>query len=90
MTWHNKTGSVNLNSRKWANGRLTTISAIVVFHRNPNLSDERDRERLRFLPPDEDLERLCFVLLSGEEEGERDLFWGEEPFPDLELDLLEE
>lgn len=62
----------------------------VVFHRNPNLSDERDLERLRFLPPDEDLERLRFCPLSGEEEGERDLFWGEEPFPDLELDLLEE
>ncbi|KAF0042066.1 hypothetical protein F2P81_005598 [Scophthalmus maximus] len=58
--------------------------------RNPNLSDERDLERLRFLPPDEDLERLRFCPPSGEEEGERDLFWGEEPFPDLELDLLEE
>lgn len=60
----------------------------MVFHRNPNLSDEWDLERLRFLPPDEDLERLRFCLPSGEEEGERDLFWGEEPFPDLELDLL--
>lgn len=59
----------------------------MVFHRNPNLSDERDLERLRFLPPDDDLERLRFCLLSGEEEGERDLFRGEEPFPDLELDL---
>lgn len=60
----------------------------MVFHRNPNLSDERDLDRLLFLPPDEDLERLRFCLPSGEEEGERDLFWGEEPFPDLELDLL--
>lgn len=62
----------------------------VVFHRNPNLSDEWDLERLLFLPPDEDLERLRFWLLSGEEEGERDLFPGEEPLPDLELDLLGE
>lgn len=61
----------------------------MVFHRNPNLSDERDLDRLLFLPPDEDLERLRFCPPSGEEEGERDLFWGEEPFPDLELDLLE-
>lgn len=61
----------------------------MVFHRNPNLSDERDLDRLLFLPPDEDLERLRFCFPSGEEEGERDLFWGEEPFPDLELDLLE-
>lgn len=60
----------------------------MVFHRNPNLSDEWDLDRLLFLPPDEDLERLRFCLPSGEEEGERDLFWGEEPFPDLELDLL--
>lgn len=87
---HMRTCCVNLNSRKQASSWLTTISAIVVFHRNPNLSDERDLERLRFLPPDEDLERLRFCLLSGEEDGERDLFWGEEPFPDLELDLLEE
>lgn len=57
---------------------------------HPNLSDERDLERRLFLPSDEDLERLRFCLLSGEEEGERDLFCGEEPFPDLELDLLEE
>lgn len=62
----------------------------MVFHRNPNLSDERDLERLRFLSPDEDLERLRFCPLSGEEEGEGDFFRGEEPFPDLELDLLEE
>ena len=55
----------------------------------PNLSDDWDLERFRFLPPDEDLERLRFPLLSGEEEGECDLFRGEEPFPDLELDLLE-
>lgn len=81
---------VNLISRKRSNRGLIIISAIVVFHRNPNLSDECDLERLRFLPPDEDLERLRFCLLSGEEDGERDLFWGEEPFPDLELDLLEE
>lgn len=52
-----------------------------------HLSDECDLERLRFLSPDEDLERLRFCPLSGEEEGERDLFRGEEPFPDLELDL---
>lgn len=82
--------SVNLKSHKRSDRWLIIISAIVVFHRNPNLSDERDLERLRFLPPDEDLERLRFCLLSGEEEGERDLFRGEEPFPDLELDLLEE
>lgn len=62
---------------------------MVVFHWNPNLSDDRDLERFRFLPADEDLERLRFCLLSSEEEGERDLFLGEEPFPDLELDLLE-
>lgn len=77
------------NSHKRGESWLRIISAIVVFHRNPNLSDECDLERLLFLPPDEDLERLRFCLLSGEEEGERDLFWGEEPFPDLELDLLE-
>lgn len=79
-----------MNSHKRGDRWLIIISAIVVFHRNPNLSDERDLERLRFLPPDEDLERLRFCLLSGEEEGERDLLRGEEPFPDLELDLLEE
>lgn len=83
--------SVILKSHKQrGHSKLIIISAIVVFHRNPNLSDERDLERLRFLPPDEDLERLRFCLLSGEEEGERDLFRGEEPFPDLELDLLGE
>ena len=81
--------SVKLNSHKRGDRWLIISSAIVVFHRNPNLSDERDLERLLFLPPDEDLERLRFCLLSGEEEGERDLFRGEEPFPDLELDLLE-
>lgn len=86
---------VHLNSfyitpKKKANKWLITISAIVVFHRNPNLSDEWDRERLLFLPPDEDLERLRFCRPSGEEEADRDLFRGEEPFPDLELDLLEE
>lgn len=84
----------NLNSKiknkKRPNRRLAIISAIVVFHRNPNLSDERDLERFRFLSPDEDLERLRFCPLSGEEEGEGDFFRGEEPFPDLELDLLEE
>lgn len=82
--------SVILKAHKRVDRWLIIISAIVVFHRNPNLSDERDLERLRFLPPDDDLERLRFCLLSGEEEGERDLFRGEEPFPDLELDLLEE
>lgn len=82
--------SVNLNSHKRDDDRWLIISsASVVFHRNPNLSDERDLERLRFLSPDEDLERLRFCPLSGEEEGERDLFRVEEPFPDLELDLLE-
>lgn len=81
---------VNLISDKRSFRGLIIISATVVFHRNPNLSDECDLERLRFLPPDEDLERLRFRVLSGEEDGVRDLLWGEEPFPDLELDLLEE
>lgn len=79
---------VNINSHKRGSRWLIIISAIVVFHRNPNLSDERDLERLLFLPPDEDLERLRFCVRSGEEEGERDLFWGEEPFPDLELEFF--
>lgn len=53
------------------------------------LSDECDRERLFLRPPEEDLERLLFWPLSGDDEGERDFFFGEtEPFPDLELDLL--
>lgn len=52
------------------------------------LSDECDRERLFLRPPEEDLERLLFWPLSGDDEGERDFFFGEtEPFPDLELDL---
>ena len=65
--------------------RLIFSTPFAVFHRNPNLSDDRDLERLFFLSPDEDLERLRFFSLSGEEEGERVLFLGEEAFPDLEL-----
>ncbi|KAJ0032520.1 hypothetical protein NQD34_002601 [Periophthalmus magnuspinnatus] len=63
------------------------ICATVVFHINPNLSDEWDLERLRFLPPEEDRDRLRLSVLSGEEEGEREAF-RDEPFPDLELDLV--
>lgn len=44
--------------------------------------------RLFLRPPEEDLERLLFWPPSGDDEGERDLFFEEaEPFPDLELDL---
>lgn len=61
----------------------------LVFHRNPNLSDDWDLERLFFLFPDDDLERLLFLPLSGEEEADRDLFLeDEDPLGDLELDLF--
>ena len=65
----------------------------MVFHRNPNLSDDWDLERLFFLFSDEDPEWLLFRPLSGEEEAdrERDLFLDdEEPLRDLELDLFVE
>lgn len=59
----------------------------------PRLSDDWDLERLFFLFPDEDLERLLFLPRSDEEEAERererDLFLeDEDPFGDLELDLF--
>lgn len=51
----------------------------------PFLSEEWDLERLRFLSPEEDRERLRLRVLSGDEEGEPEAF-GDEPFPDLELE----
>lgn len=67
-----------------AEGRLVSRTPCVT----PNLSDECDRARLFLRPAEEDLERLLFWPPSGDDEGERDLFFEEaEPFPDLELDL---
>ncbi|TNN84061.1 hypothetical protein EYF80_005667 [Liparis tanakae] len=79
---------------------LPTMPVIIMVMGNPTDTDPQleflvslpSRNDLETLKSniDEDLERLRFCPFSGEEEGERDLFLGEEPFADLELDLLKE
>lgn len=84
VTMFQKCTAISLSPVYNAEGRLVFRTPCVT----PNLSDECDRARLFLRPPEEDLERLLFWPPSGDDEGERDLFFEEaEPFPDLELDL---